>query len=340
MQGKTNQMERPAWLVGIVALVGVTVLIGWGTSRWLVPPPPTSAVSAFVTDDAQLSPETLATRWIVSAAEAEQLITQGATVLDVRPAIMQRRGTVVGSVAVTWRQFSEPDFPHQGQLLADPAKLTEQLQWAGVERDRPVVVIGAPPQDWGKAGRIVWMLRNLGHEAAVLVDGGYRALATTDIAVTTELRHQATQPGDFTIQDGRAWEVQHDELQAWVSEMQAGRLVASPVIILDTRELREFKGETPYGEQRGGHVPGAIHLHYQDLMDGDGKLLPRAEIRQMLAEMGISEEAIVVAYCTGGIRSAWVTAVLADLGWAARNYAGSMWEWAAFSEETHPLVRR
>jgi thiosulfate/3-mercaptopyruvate sulfurtransferase len=224
-------------------------------------------------------------------------------------------------------------------LLDDVTVLTARLRQVGVRGDRPIVVIGNPPQDWGKAGRIVWMLRTLGHRAAVLVDGGYRAMAKTTIPVTRKIQHRAEQPGNFTIQRNHAWDIQQEELHLWVQEMMAGRSPhARPVIILDTREQQEFWGDTPHGEQRGGHLPGAIHLHYRELMDRQGMLLARAEIRQLLAERGISQEAIVVTYCTGGIRSAWVTTVLADLGWDARNYAGSMWEWATLAADHYPLV--
>jgi thiosulfate/3-mercaptopyruvate sulfurtransferase len=46
----------------------------------------------------------------------------------------------------------------------------------------------------------------------------------------------------------------------------------------------------------------------------------------------------VIAYCTTGIRAGFVTAVLRNAGIDARNYAGSMTEWAAYPAEAYPLV--
>ena len=46
------------------------------------------------------------------------------------------------------------------------------------------------------------------------------------------------------------------------------------IALLDVREPREYAGETPYGESRGGHVPGAKHLFYKALLESDGKVLP------------------------------------------------------------------
>jgi thiosulfate/3-mercaptopyruvate sulfurtransferase len=109
-------------------------------------------------------------------------------------------------------------------------------------------------------------------------------------------------------------------------------------VVLDTREPREYRGETPYGETRGGHVPGARHLFYKDLQAEDGRLLPPARLKARLAALGIGEGTEIVAYCTGGVRSGWVTTVLNDLGLRARNFAGSMWDWSAGDPAEYPLV--
>jgi len=119
---------------------------------------------------------------------------------------------------------------------------------------------------------------------------------------------------------------------------------ASPVgpaqVIVDTREQREHDGETPYGETRGGHVPGARHIFYKDLVGDDGHVLPADKLKTKLAALGVTADSQVVSYCTGGIRSGFVTAVLNDAGVKARNYAGSMWEWSAAPAEEYPLVTR
>ncbi len=51
----------------------------------------------------------------------------------------------------------------------------------------------------------------------------------------------------------------------------------------------------------------------------------------------MKEDDEVVSYCTGGVRAAFVTVLLNDAGIAARNYAGSMWEWSAAPADGYPL---
>lgn len=270
-------------------------------------------------------------RWLITASEAQQLIHQGATLLDARgKSLGQQR--LPGAQPVHWDQFSPPTAPQRGRLLADDGQLTAKLQALGISADRPVVVFGDPLNGWGEEGRIVWMLRTLGHPQAVMVDGGIAALRQASRSPSRPTAPAAPREvmGDFVVKRRADWDIQQEQLKAI--------LETSQLVIVDTREPREFAGQTPYGEQRGGHIPGAVHLYFKDVLDQDGKLLPKEAIANKLASLGITPESQVVLYCTGGIRSGWMTAVLTSLGFSAQNYAGSMWEWSASPASQYPLA--
>jgi Rhodanese-related sulfurtransferase len=181
---------------------------------------------------------------------------------------------------------------------------------------------------WGEDGRIVWMLRTLGHEKAVFVDGGYPALIKAGIN-RVKAANNPPQTGDFVISRRSNWEIQRDEFKAILGDAN--------LAVIDAREPREYAGKTPYGEKRGGHIPGAVHLYYKQLMDKQGKLLARGEIVAILQQKGVSQSTQIVSYCSGGIRSAWLTCVLTNVGFNAKNYAGSMWEWSASPADSYPL---
>ena len=264
-------------------------------------------------------------RWVVRASEAKQLIEQGATVLDTRKLALTR---LQGAVYADWRQFSPRTAVDRGKLLQQDDLLTQQLQAMGISKNNPVVVYANPPGGWGEDGRIVWMLRTLGHSQAVIVDGGFEALVNVGVPVQQGKR-QAPKPGDFVVERNSTWEIQRDPLKTSLGN--------DNLVVIDTRESREFAGKTPYGEQRGGHVPGAINLYFKSFLDPKGKLLPSDEIRSKLENAGIMPDTQVVVYCTGGIRSGWLAAVLVTLGYDVKNYAGSMWEWSAAPADSYPL---
>lgn len=271
--------------------------------------------------------ETLDTsRWVIEADEARALLASGALLLDTRGQDLKDARPVTGAVSVIWQDFTNADLPNKGQLLADDAALTEKLRAIGVSTAVPVIAVADSAQGWGEDGRIVWTLRTLGHEQAYLVNGGVEALLSGgDLAVAP-----VATPGDFTVARTEAYEIKKEELATLIDQPD--------VVILDTREPREYAGETPYGESRGGHVPGAKHIFYKDLVGTDGKVLEGETLKARLTELGVGADTQVVSYCTGGIRSGFVTAVLNDAGVKARNYAGSMWEWSASDPAAYPLV--
>ncbi|MGF1499392.1 MAG: sulfurtransferase [Elainellaceae cyanobacterium] len=333
MSSWINANRLPLLLAGLSCLLVSFLLIYTFSNYWLesqteaagsrAEPDDVSSTSALV--------ESLGDRWVVSAEEAKQLIQSGATLLDARG--KYRLVSLPGAVSVSWRTFSQPNAPHQGKLLSDIQVLTQRLREVGVFNHRPVVVVGDPIRGWGEEGRIVWMLRSLGHDQAVMVDGGYRALVDAGFSMKhLPIKLPGRRPlGDFTAKPIADWTINQQQVKALLD--------APNTVILDSREPREYAGGTPYGEQRGGHLPGAVPLYYKELLGEDGRQLPDEAIATKLTELGITPQTTVVTYCTGGVRSAWLTAVLTNLGFRAKNYPGSMWEWSSQPAADYPLVR-
>jgi thiosulfate/3-mercaptopyruvate sulfurtransferase len=108
----------------------------------------------------------------------------------------------------------------------------------------------------------------------------------------------------------------------------AERLGDPRLLILDVRTPEEFAGKSGYPcDPRQGHIPGARHLHVQDLFAEPGRPLAADEVR---ARVGEAEE--IVAYCHSGSRSALATLALRAAGYDVRNYAGSWHEWSRHDE--------
>jgi thiosulfate/3-mercaptopyruvate sulfurtransferase len=265
--------------------------------------------------------------WIIQPKAARELIDAGAVVVDARGTdLKDKSGLEKNSIALVWQDLSQPDLPTKGRLIDDDAALTKKLQGLGLAKDTPVVVLGDPANGWGEDGRIAWTLKTLGLNKVVIVDGGLPALKKLGALSIKPLKI----PGDFVVARTNKWEVRKEELR--------DRIAQKNTVIFDVREQREYEGKTPYGESRGGHVPGAKGLWYKDLIAKDGQLLPRAEIEKVLASKGVTKDSEIVSYCTGGIRSGWFTTLLNDLGYKAKNYAGSMWEWSAQAPAQYPLT--
>ena len=252
----------------------------------------------------------------ISPERFEQLRTQGATVVDARTRSQFEAEHVPGAVSAPWQDFVDGSMTG---LLADTAALQERVRKLGVVADKPVVVYGSWNDAWGEEGRILWMLQYLGHPDVSLLAGGIHNYERLGFPLTQATVNVA--PSRFVV-------APREELRATAEEvLEATR--QDRVVVLDIREAHEYEGATPYGSQRGGHVPTAVNFHWKQVFDASGQLLPVATLRSRFEALGIRSDSLVIAYCTGGIRSGFMYAVMRAAGYEqAQNYDGSWWEWS------------
>ncbi|MFT5234344.1 MAG: thiosulfate/3-mercaptopyruvate sulfurtransferase [Candidatus Krumholzibacteriia bacterium] len=105
--------------------------------------------------------------------------------------------------------------------------------------------------------------------------------------------------------------------------------------IWDTRRPEEFDGSEETANLRRGHVPGALHLPWAEMLTGEDQpgaarfLKSPEEMKQLLDAIGLQKNKPVVTYCQAGIRAAFGQMVLVRLGYSeAKMYDASMGEWS------------
>lgn len=112
-------------------------------------------------------------------------------------------------------------------------------------------------------------------------------------------------------------------------------------VFWDTRSADEYVGKAAgFGSiPRPGHIPGAAHLDWAELLDRESRTLkPASKLRQLLEARGITPDKQIASYCNGGARGALGAFVLQVLGYDhAHAYAGSFQQW---SNQTDTVVER
>ena len=107
-------------------------------------------------------------------------------------------------------------------------------------------------------------------------------------------------------------------------------------VILDTRSEKEWLGIDKRAA-RGGTIPSAVHLDWENHLTSDGKLKAATDLRSMFEARGVTADKEVLAFCNTGYRSAHAYLVLRMLGFSrVRNYVGSWQEWG--NRESCPVV--
>lgn len=193
--------------------------------------------------------------------------------------------------------------------LPDPETFAEGMSRAGVgDGDR---VIASDDAGGVIAARLVWMLRALGVDAALLA-GPLGPLETGWVE---------PRPARFTP---RPWP---PERLASIEEVAAPR---PGVVVLDARPRERYEGAGDSLDPRAGHIPGARSLPCRDNLDDAGRLLPEDVLRRRLAEVGVTPGGPgVVSSCGSGVTACHTLLVLEHLGHrSARLFPGSWSQWS------------
>lgn len=245
-------------------------------------------------------------------------------------------GVIPGSKAVHWKGLA---WHETDRTFATAEEFSERLFELGAGEGSTIVLVGEPRQF---ASYVVWAMAMRGIRSIGYLDGGREAWTAAGLPTADEMPREvlnATVPlavpavsADEFEQTEKAVAIGRDEVRALLGDEKT--------VILDLRTPEEYVGErvlgyedgdVDHGAERKGHIPGAKHLYFKDLLDENGRYKSADELRGLLEERGALEADQIVAYCRLSHR--------ASLGWLAlteilgldnvRVYDGSWTEWGS-----------
>jgi thiosulfate/3-mercaptopyruvate sulfurtransferase len=224
--------------------------------------------------------------------------------------------------------------------LADPADFAAAMGGLGIGDDDTVIAY----DDAGGviAARLVWMLRAIGHEAALL-DGGV-GVWDGELATAPAVRAPAAfTAGDWpadalaSIEEVESASVAGSShgaaapdaapLDAAPPDAATSPVGAAPVpVLIDARPGERYLGEPDGVDPRAGHIPGARSVPCRENVDEAGKLLPPEELR---ARFAVDDAAEVISYCGSGVTACHNLLAMEQAGLGrGRLFPGSWSQWS------------
>ncbi|MFB6090808.1 MAG: sulfurtransferase [Halobellus sp.] len=213
-------------------------------------------------------------------------------------------------------------------LVPDADALADRLGALGLTRDTDVVVYGSSVGS--RVSRVVFVLEYLGHEGDVSVlNGGYEAW-NGRVGVGSRSPANAT----YEASPQEEFVVTRD----WIAE-RVGSFNADGPGLVDVRPPEAYLGarkspELVASNDRHGHIPGAIDVHWTGNVDGRMLAEPGTLAGLYFNNAGLSQSGRTVVYGQGNVNPTHTWLVLRALG--AEDvclYDGGFAEWANVPED-------
>ena len=228
------------------------------------------------------------------------------------------RSHIPGAVYIDWtRDIVNLEDPIKAQI-APSQQFGQVMSQIGIGDQHLVVAYDAHPASQF-ATRLWWALKYYGHDKVVVLNGGLPKWQRENLPLNNVI---PTYPHTtFTP-------VPQPELRATAVDVL--KLLGQPdVALIDARDRGQYSGQTVRKPGRPGHIPGALNIPREELMDATtGTFLSNEKLAQVFSKALVLPEQRIVAYCNGGVAATSVLFVLAMLGYPLlTNYDGSWNEW-------------
>lgn len=202
--------------------------------------------------------------------------------------------------------------------LPDINTLAQKFTKMGIIKNETLVV-AYDDSRFAFAARLWWLLRYLGHNSVVLLNGGWNTWLNDGYPVTDAIPEAKS--GNFIPQPNPDWLVNIETVKAAKNK--------DSVIVVDSRDSDRYAGIREPIDPIAGSIPGAINSPWKQVSDESGYLKPIATQQQLWRDYSQAEEIIV--YCGSGVTACVNLFSLAVAGFEnTKLYPGGWSDWCSY----------
>lgn len=249
---------------------------------------------------------------------------------DIRIVDVRRQGYADGHIpnAVALNIDATRDFNNPPTFAPAAARFEQAMGELGISSRTRVITYDERGGIY--AARLWFILNYFGHTNVALLDGGWVKWSKENRPITSDV--PGITPAVFKAGPGNGWIATAADVTAAIGK--------PGMKIVDARTQAEIEGRDLRGIRRGGYVPSAIPVYWEDLLDPELKSFrPAAELEGLFKDRGITPADSVITYCQVGMRASVDLFALYLLGYDnLRNYYGAWQEWG--NRDDLPIVTK
>lgn len=214
-------------------------------------------------------------------------------------------------------------------MLPPVENIAARIGALGIDGDSHVVLLsdGVDSSEFGKATRVYWTLKVLGHDAVSILDGGFRAWVAAGEPVTevASSRPAADFVADF-------------QPQLLASADQVRAAIDSPTELVDGRPVAQYRGlQKTNAVLALGTVPGSVNIPHSEVYDGIS-FADSALINRLSSAVGVESGEPTITFCNTGHWASIAWFALSEVAGHPDTamYDGSMADWTR--DAANPVI--
>lgn len=211
--------------------------------------------------------------------------------------------------------INHTDLYGEMSMLKPAAELGKFLGEKGIDPSKKIIIYDDGSMKY--SGRLYWIFNYLGANDVKVIDGGMKAWRMARQPVTRNPSNPVK--ATFTPKI-------NNNIYASMNLVKKAQNDQNTVIV-DVRTPAEYKGTDP-GKLRPGHIPSAINLNYENILNSDGTLKSSSELATIFKNAGVASNKTIILYCGTSVRAGIVFLALKGLNYPnIKVYDGAYTEW-------------
>ena len=195
-----------------------------------------------------------------------------------------------------------------------------KLEKAAISNDSTVIVYDGGEGTF--AARFLWMMKYVGHEKVMILNGGYSKWEEAGYPIESEI--PIVSKSSYNIH------VQEKMLATYELVKDFTETRPKQTVLIDSREYKRYAGIEELIDRVPGHIPGAIN---EPFMEGlkDGYFLSKEE--QELRFKHLDRNKTLIVYCGSGVTASPNYIALKEAGYEnVKLYIGSYSDWISYED--------
>jgi len=205
--------------------------------------------------------------------------------------------------------------------VPNAAQFASRMSALGIRPDRRIVLYD--DSKLRSAARAWFVFRMMGVVQCAILDGGLDAWRSENRPLEAGL--QTCEPSDYPAPQASVTRLRTKAQVLANCQSREEQLV-------DARDAARFTGDTADAVHGlpGGHIPGARHLFFRDVLDDAGRFRPVDELTELFRRAGVDLDRPIVTSCGSGMSASVLLFALHLIGKQdTALYDGSWSEWGS-----------